>query len=432
MMLESIRPFCSSDTAATAAALRRRGQSDSPQASRRERPLAARATSGWKLLILAAALVASQRSSRLSRCFFSHSLHGVASSRSSSGSQLRRLQSFSGDRSRPTWTRRRAEDIEDIEDIESLEDAKAKKKATQAAAPAKEEEVVPETPPNPQLHGILRIQPVGSGRGSFLLNMGGTRVLVNPNLEGSDMRPETVHETVDCVLLTSSEDEFLHGPTLEKMDLKKVNFVAAKDAAEVVEQMGVRNLATINPGPGGKYLLTPTVDPGAAKLVILTLPGAGSQVPFGPVEQAFEFVNCVNGAAVGYEAKGLYLGPGGSTIRGGVPEEAWMIDYLITPDLREAASCYAGLANKGTVLKAVVRLPGDTADKGDPSNPMFLLDKKIDEVLGGIDDDPDEFRAFLKKQDAPMRDTELLMLEPNSRAVDLEDPLIPGMLAAPE
>ena len=105
------------------------------------------------------------------------------------------------------------------------------------------------------LQRILRVQAVGSGRGSFILEMGGIRILVNPNLEGSSLQPENVHEEFDYVFLSSEEPEFFHRPTVNKMKLTKVKFVTSQKAGQELAKMMVRNLAVLQNGPGGQCRL---------------------------------------------------------------------------------------------------------------------------------------------------------------------------------
>ena len=102
------------------------------------------------------------------------------------------------------------------------------------------------------MKSILRVQAVGSGRGSFILEMGGIRILVNPNLQGSDLKPENVHEEFDYVFLSSEEPEFFHRPTVDKMKLTKVKFVTSQKAGQELAKMMVRNLAVLQNGPGGQ------------------------------------------------------------------------------------------------------------------------------------------------------------------------------------
>ena len=102
------------------------------------------------------------------------------------------------------------------------------------------------------MKNILRVQAVGSGRGSFILEMGGIRILVNPNLQGSDLKPENVHEEFDYVFLSSEEPEFFHRPTVDKMKLTKVKFVTSQKAGQELAKMMVRNLAVLQNGPGGQ------------------------------------------------------------------------------------------------------------------------------------------------------------------------------------
>ena len=103
-----------------------------------------------------------------------------------------------------------------------------------------------------ELKKQLNIKAVGVGRGSFILEMGGVKILVNPNLAGSSVKPETVHEDFDYVFLTSEEPEFFHRDTVNKMKLTKVKFVASAKAGTELTKMMVRNLAVLQNGPGGQ------------------------------------------------------------------------------------------------------------------------------------------------------------------------------------
>ena len=122
-------------------------------------------------------------------------------------------------------------------------------------------------------------------------------------------------------------------------------------------------------------------------------------------EQAFVFVNLENGAAVAYEAYGQYLGKGAASNKPGIPEEAYQVDYLITPDLREAAVVASGLAEKGAKIKAVLRLPGEGNPLDDDVNPLTTLDRAF-----GIEDTAEDFQAFLEKESS-LAKTNLIMLQ---------------------
>ncbi|CAE7819036.1 unnamed protein product [Symbiodinium sp. CCMP2592] len=256
------------------------------------------------------------------------------------------------------------------------------------------------------MKNILSVQAVGSGRGSFILEMGGIRILVNPNLQGSDLKPENVHEEFDYVFLSSEEPEFFHRPTVDKMKLTKVKFVTSQKAGQELAKMMVRNLAVLQNGPGGQCYLQKK-DKAAAAVGVLSAPGSGS-FPWEKQEQGFIFVNLETGAAVAYEAFGQFLSKGASSNKPDIPEEAYQVDFLITPNLAEAAGVAAGLTQKGAKLRGVLRLPGEGPIQEEES-PMAALDK----AFGGIDDDPDQFRNFLKDQGKPLAETRLLMAEAN-------------------
>jgi len=254
-----------------------------------------------------------------------------------------------------------------------------------------------------ELKKQLNVKAVGSGRGSFILEMGGVKILVNPNLEGSSIKPETVHEDFDYVFLTSEEPEFFHRETVNKMKLTKVKFVASAKAGQELTKMMVRNLAVLQNGPGGQCYLQ-SKDKSGASVGILSAPGSGG-MPWERKEQAFVFVNLENGAAVAYEAYGQYLGKGAASNKPGIPEEAYQVDYLITPDLREAAGVSSGLAEKGAKIKAVLRLPGEGNPLDDDVNPLTTLDRAF-----GIEDTAEDFQAFLEKESS-LAKTNLIMLQ---------------------
>jgi len=260
---------------------------------------------------------------------------------------------------------------------------------------------------------VLKVQAVGQGRGSFILEMGGVKVLVNPNLEGSQLKPEAVHEEFDYVFLSSEEPEFFHRDTVSRMKLTKVKFVASAKAGQELTKMMVRNLAVLQNGPGGQCYLQGR-DNAAAAIGILSAPGAGG-MPWERQEQAFIFVNLENGAAVAYEAYGQFLGKNAGSNKPGIPEEAYQVDYLITPDLREAAGVTSGLAEKGADILAVLRLPGEGTPLDEDANPLTALDR----AFGGVEDDADEFRDHLKGQ-SRLEKTKLILLQADEVA-DLKE-----------
>ncbi|CAE8632168.1 unnamed protein product [Polarella glacialis] len=268
---------------------------------------------------------------------------------------------------------------------------------------------------------ILRVQAVGSSRGSFLMEMGGVRILVNPNLEGSDMEPENVHELVDYVFITGAEEEYFHQPTIERMNLQKVKFVAGAKAGEALEPLMVKYLDVLQPGPDGRCLLSGPVK--GSSVAILAAPGGGGSMPWDKQEEAFVFVNLETGIAVGYAGSGQYLGPGAATFKRGIPEEAYQVDYLVGPSFREAAFCAEGLTKKGAVLRGIVILPSglesSRIDLGGSKMPD-AYNTALDSLLGGIDDSQEAFQTFMEKQGAPLSKTRLLLPVVGGEAVNLE------------
>jgi len=259
-------------------------------------------------------------------------------------------------------------------------------------------------------HSTLRVTALGGNKGSFLLEMGGQRLLINPNLDGcAEMPPEKVHEMVDYVILTSAQDEFMHAPTLARMNLAKTNFVACEGAGEVLSTMLVRNMAVLAPGPEGRALLTG--EKGSAAIAVLVAPGARSGLPWQTPEIGFIFVNLETGIALAYEAFGQFLGSGAASDREGIPEEAYQVDYVVTPNLREAGGVAEGLTKKGAVLRGIVRLPAVGVQDDSPNpllTPLLALDKGFDSALGGAGEGSEEFRAFLQKQGPPLSETRLI------------------------
>lgn len=282
------------------------------------------------------------------------------------------------------------------------------------------------TPSEPSdLQNILRVQAVGGSRGCFILEVGGQRLLVNPKLEGTGIEPEKVHELFDYVILTTAKDEFMHAPSVSRMSLTKVNFVATAAAGQVLSTMMVMNLAILAPGPGGRCLLTGG-RPGSSPIAVLITPGADN-LPWQAPECGFVFVNLETGIAVAYEALGQFLGSGAASMRDGIPEEAFQVDYLITPNLREAAGVASGLTKKGAVLRAVVKLPDPLAPAVKPEEalnpilkPLLVVDRGLDSMLGGVGDDPQEFREFLGRQGPPLSQAKLLEPVIGGDAVVLE------------
>eukprot|EP00929_Paragymnodinium_shiwhaense_P119288 TRINITY_DN9117_c0_g1_i1.p1 TRINITY_DN9117_c0_g1~~TRINITY_DN9117_c0_g1_i1.p1 ORF type:complete len:406 (+),score=107.44 TRINITY_DN9117_c0_g1_i1:55-1272(+) len=270
-----------------------------------------------------------------------------------------------------------------------------------------------------ELQGKLEVQAMGGGPGSFLLNMGGMKLLVNPKLDASSpIQPEKIHEMVDYVVITSAKEEYLDPVTIERMKLMKVNFIASATAGEVLERMLVRNLAILMPGPGGRVLLT--AEEGKAPVGVLVTPGANSPMPWGTPESGFLFVNMKTGLCVAYEATGQFLGPDARSEREGIPEEAYQLDYLITPDLTEAAGVSRGLTMRGAMIRGVVKLPdvGGHAKK-EESNPLvdayISAEKTVDSLISGGDDvkseigeSEQEFIDFLQKMGRPLADTKLI------------------------
>lgn len=272
------------------------------------------------------------------------------------------------------------------------------------------------------LKSRLRVKALNKKGSAWLLEMGGQRVLVNPNLEDNlDMPPEKVHELVDYVVITSSKEEAYHSPTIGRMNLAKTNFIACAPVGEILSQLMARNLAVLAPGPGGRVLLEG--EEGTAPIAMMVTPGAPA-LPWETPEVGFVFVNLETGVAVGYEAFGQFLGPGASSEREGIPEEAYQVDYLVTADLRETGAVVKGLTAKGAELRGVVALPSRNsgAVAAAESNPvlgvLLAQDRFVGKVLGETNT-PDEFRSMLS-QDTSLAKTRLYESTVGGDPVELE------------
>lgn len=272
------------------------------------------------------------------------------------------------------------------------------------------------------IHKILRIRAVGKGRGSFLLEMGGQKLLINPNLiekEDSELVPGYIHRQVDYVVVTSANEELLHRPTFGRMNLAKTNVVASQKPGEELNEMYIRNLAVLASGPDGQVVVQG--DNGTAPIAISVVPGQSSGLPWEEPEVGFVFINTKTGVAVAYEAFGMFLGQGASSEREGIPELAYQVDYLVTPDLREGAFVAKGLTEKGAKLRGVIRLPPlfEEPEVTPILAPLVMLDSAIDYAMGGIDDKPEAFRDYMQKQGGDLANIELFDLVASGGQVEL-------------
>lgn len=272
------------------------------------------------------------------------------------------------------------------------------------------------------IHKILRIRAVGKGRGSFLLEMGGQKLLINPNLiekEDSELVPGYIHRQVDYVVVTSANEELLHRPTFGRMNLAKTNVVASQKPGEELNEMYIRNLAVLASGPDGQVVVQG--DNGTAPIAISIVPGQSSGLPWEEPEVGFVFINTKTGVAVAYEAFGMFLGQGASSEREGIPELAYQVDYLVTPDLREGAFVAKGLTEKGAKLRGVIRLPPlfEEPEVTPILAPLVMLDSAIDYAMGGIDDKPEAFRDYMQKQGGDLANIELFDLVASGGQVEL-------------
>lgn len=273
------------------------------------------------------------------------------------------------------------------------------------------------------LHRILRISAVGNiSRSSFMLEMGGQKILVNPRFEkGGVLEPSEVHKVVDKVVITTGDKEFCDMSTFSQFNLMRTSFVADMKATEALQSTWAPNIDTLAAGPDGYCILAGKN--GAANIMIMAVPGTPAPpLPWIQPEIGMIFINMVTGIAVAYEAKGNFCGQGGESKAQGIPAEAYQIDYLITPNFREAADVVRSLTIKGAQIRGVVRLP-DTRKQMEIEGAAIALvelDLRIDAALGGIGNNPTEFTEWLQKQGPKLAQIKAITVPPGGDPVELE------------
>jgi L-ascorbate metabolism protein UlaG (beta-lactamase superfamily) len=95
---------------------------------------------------------------------------------------------------------------------------------------------------------------------SWLIEMGGKRILLDPWLVGSLIfgnlpwlfkgdhpTPQNIPGDIDLILLSQGLPDHAHPPTLEKLD-RKIPVVASANAAKVVNGLGYQNVTTLTHG----------------------------------------------------------------------------------------------------------------------------------------------------------------------------------------
>lgn len=250
---------------------------------------------------------------------------------------------------------------------------------------------------------------------SWLIEMGGQRILIDPWLVGSlvfgnldwlfkGVRSEDrlIPENIDLILLSQGLLDHAHPPTLKQLD-RTIPVVGSIGAAKVVQELGYTAVTALTPGE--TFTLNGRVAIKATK---------GS--PIGPtvVENGYLIKELASGITLYYEPHGAH----DPQLKSATP-----VDVVITP-LIDLALPLVGPIIKGTTsalevaswLQPQVMLP--TATPGDVLYEGLLL--KLLKAVGGIE----EFRASLVKQGLA---TEVIEPHPGDR---LELPL-PKRTVAP-
>ncbi len=223
---------------------------------------------------------------------------------------------------------------------------------------------------------------------SWLLEIGGKRILIDPWLVGSlifsnldwlfkGSRPQErpIPENIDLILLSQGLEDHAHPPTLKQLD-RTIKVVASPNAAKVVQQLGYTKVTTLAHGQ------TFTLD---NQVEIKATPGS----PIGPtlVENGYLLKELESGLTVYYEPHG-YHSP--------QVDQAAPIDVVITPFV-DMTLPLLGPIIKGNnsalevakLLKPQVMLP--TAAGGDVLFEGLLM--KLIQTKGSAE----EFRSRLEK-----------------------------------
>jgi L-ascorbate metabolism protein UlaG (beta-lactamase superfamily) len=142
---------------------------------------------------------------------------------------------------------------------------------------------------------------------SWLIEMGGKRVLLDPWLVGSLVfgnlpwlfkgdhpTPMSIPADIDLILLSQGLPDHAHVPTLDRLD-RTIPVVASATAAKVVSDLGYQNIITLT--HGNSFTLTDT-------LKIQALPG--SLVGPNLVENGYLLTDLTDRATLYYEPHGTH------------------------------------------------------------------------------------------------------------------------------
>lgn len=158
---------------------------------------------------------------------------------------------------------------------------------------------------------------------SWLIEMGGQRILLDPWLVGSlifsnlpwlfrgeHTQPPPIPEQVDLILLSQGLEDHAHPETLRQLD-RSIPVVASANAAKVVQALGYNQITTL--APGASYAVTD-------RLTIQAVPGS----PIGPllVENGYLLTDHQTGTKLYYEPHGNHS----PSLKDSTP-----VDVIITP-----------------------------------------------------------------------------------------------------
>jgi L-ascorbate metabolism protein UlaG (beta-lactamase superfamily) len=232
---------------------------------------------------------------------------------------------------------------------------------------------------------------------SWLIELGGQRILLDPWLVGSLMfgnaawlfkgdrnTPRSIPEKIDLILLSQGLEDHAHPPTLKQLD-RQIPVVASANAAKVVKALGYTQVTSL---AHGETFSLPQ------QLEIKAVPGS----PVGPkaVENGYVLRDLANGTSIYYEPHG-YHSP---TLKELAP-----VDVVITPIIDLIIPLLGAVikGQKGTLqvaqwLNPKVILP--TAAGGDMTFEGVLL--KFLKAEGGAD----EMRSLLAQNGMMTKVTE--------------------------
>jgi L-ascorbate metabolism protein UlaG (beta-lactamase superfamily) len=158
---------------------------------------------------------------------------------------------------------------------------------------------------------------------SWLIEMGGKRVLLDPWLVGSLVfgnlpwlfkgdhpTPQTIPTDIDLILLSQGLPDHAHLPTLEKLD-RNIPVVASPNGAKIVNDLGYQQVTAL--AHGGCFTL-------ADSLKIQALPG--SLVGPNLVENGYLLTDLINNTTLYYEPHGSHTAK---------LKEIAPVDVVITP-----------------------------------------------------------------------------------------------------